>query len=297
VNGWIIFSIIAIPVVLGVLWILADDSIVRVPSGSLGLLMVRGRATNTALEPGTHWVPRLRRHMVEIYPSTEGVYRAGGSGDSVPGSLDFFGPLISVRLGDRAHGTAAFTVRVRLDPDHLRDVHNRFGKSGWWSAVRDLSSKAVRSALNDPAVSVDDLFGERRHALEARITEQLHATMLEEGFIVSHFSLDNVDLGRAEDAIQSAVRARLELAREEAEFEMRLERVRRDAAISKAAEGANLDTALRYREADAWAELASQMARESGLIPDPPSRSPAAAAPMPSPASTEEAPATGEEPS
>lgn len=271
-NGWIIFAIILVPVLLGVLWMLADDSIVRIPPGALGLLLVRGQATDETLLPGVHWVPRLRRREVVLYPSIEAVYRAGIEAETDRDRLEYAGPAIFIRLGDRASGTAWFTVRLRLDPAHLREVHDRFGRAGLWGAVRDLSSTMVRSSLNDPNVGVEDMYGTRLHDLEQRILQRLQESMAREGFLVSHFSLDHVDLGRAEDAIQSAVRARLEMAREEAEFDMRLERARRDAAIAAELRGVDVDVALRYRETDAWIDFASQMARTNGIIPEPPNR-------------------------
>ena len=66
--AWIIVLIVAIPVIALLVWTVIGASFVRVPSGSLGLLMVKGRATDTALLPGPHFVPALRRKMVEIYP-------------------------------------------------------------------------------------------------------------------------------------------------------------------------------------------------------------------------------------
>jgi regulator of protease activity HflC (stomatin/prohibitin superfamily) len=278
-NGWIIFLLLTVPIVLGLLWILADESIVQVPPGSLGLLLVRGRATNTALEPGAHFVPRLRRHMVEIYPSVEGSYRAGGVGESDEERMDFVGPAVFVRLGDRAAGMASYTVRLRLDPARLTDVHNRYGRVGYWGAVRDLTNRVVRSSLNEPLVGIDTLYGTDRGELDQRIADRVEAVLAEHGFLVSYFALDHVDLGRAEDAIQSAVRARLELAREEAEFDMRVQRARRDADISRELDGVDIDAAMRYRETDAWIDLASQMARTTGLLPEAPGRKPASASP------------------
>lgn len=271
-NAWIIFLLVAVPIVLGLLWILVDESIVRVPSGSLGLLMVRGRATNTTLEPGPHFVPRLRRHMVEMYPSVEGSFRAGGTGESDEERMDYVGPPVFVRLGDRAVGMTSYTVRLRLDPAHLKGVHERYGRLGYWGAVRDITSRVVRTSLSRPDIGIDTLYSEQRNELERQMTERITDELTACGFLVSYFAIDHVDLGRAEDAIQSAVRARLELAREEAEFDMRVQRARRDADISRELDGVDIDAAMRYRETDAWIDLASQMARNTGLLPDAPSR-------------------------
>jgi hypothetical protein len=186
--------------------------------------------------------------------------------------MDYVGPPVFVRLGDRAAGLASYTVRLRLDPSRLKDVHVQYGRLGYWGAVRDMTSRIVRNSFNDPSVGVDTLYSEQRHQLEQRLTERVTEVLAESGFLVSHFAIDHVDLGRAEDAIQSAVRARLELAREEAEFDMRVQRARRDADISRELDGVDIDAAMRYRETDAWIDLASQMARNTGLLPDAPSR-------------------------
>ena len=50
--GWIIVAVLVIPVIAVLAWIVIGSSVVRVPSGSLGFLMVKGRARNTALPPG-----------------------------------------------------------------------------------------------------------------------------------------------------------------------------------------------------------------------------------------------------
>ena len=54
-------------------------------------------------------------------------------------------------LGDRAEAKVGYTVRFRLVRDQLRLVHDRFGTTGYWSAVRD--NVGVGAAL---AVSAND---------------------------------------------------------------------------------------------------------------------------------------------
>ena len=75
--GWVIVLVLVIPALGLLLWLVFAESVVRVPAGRLGLLMIKGRATDTALLPGPHFVPALRRRMVEEYPAVELAYRAG----------------------------------------------------------------------------------------------------------------------------------------------------------------------------------------------------------------------------
>jgi regulator of protease activity HflC (stomatin/prohibitin superfamily) len=265
--GWIVFAGIAALVLLAVLAILFDDALVRIAPGELGLLLVNGKATDRALEPGPHLVPAFRRRLVEVYPSREMSYRAGDHVEGPGDDLERSGPVIDVLLGDRTAGSAAYTLRFRLDRRDLREVHERFGRDGIWSAVRDISARAIRSSLNDPAVSADSLYGPARHDLEHRVTEAVRDALASNALHLTDFALDSVDLGRTGDAIQAAARARVELEREGAEAEMRQARARADAEIAALLAGIDADPALRYREADAWRDLVTELARGSRPIP------------------------------
>src|SRR6187200_3709080 len=97
--AWIILLVLVIPMLGILIWVIIVESLVRVPSGSLGLVMVKGRATDTVLLPGAHFVPALRRRMVEEYPSVEMSYRAGGQDGAEDTEFDRAGPPLEVTLG------------------------------------------------------------------------------------------------------------------------------------------------------------------------------------------------------
>ena len=61
--GWVIVLVLVVPALGLLLWLVFAESVVRVPAGRLGLLMIKGRATDTALLPGPHFVPALRRRI------------------------------------------------------------------------------------------------------------------------------------------------------------------------------------------------------------------------------------------
>ena len=250
--AWIIFAAIAVPILGILVWVILDDSVVRVPPGRLGLLLVRGAPTDTTLDPVVHWVPRLRRRMVVEYPALELSYRAGDawpSGDA-DDQLERSGPALSAPLGDRTIVTVGYTVRFRLDVTMLRVIHTRFGTEGIWAAVRDESGRTLRDALGDSRFGIDDLFGPARRTMETELTEVMAAGLAPSGFVVTMFNLGDLDLGRAGDAIQATVRARLELQREEAEAAMRMARARIDAELAPYIDPATSAAALRYREVD-----------------------------------------------
>ena len=113
--AWIIVLVVLIPMIALVVWVVLAASLVRVPSGSLGLLMVKGRATDVALPPGPHFVPALRRKMVEIYPSVELSYRAGGPVATDGEVLERSGPPLEVTLGDRTQGNSSLHGSVQAD--------------------------------------------------------------------------------------------------------------------------------------------------------------------------------------
>jgi SPFH domain / Band 7 family len=273
-DWWWIFLLVAVPIVALLVWRLLDDSVVRVEPGNLGLLLVRGKATDTALPPGPHWVPALRRRTVQVYPSVELSYRAGT--ELVDGGIfERGGPALRMVLGDRSAVLVAYTVRFRLDQARLRDVHNRFGAEGLWSAAADVSAHAVRAGLGIDGVGVEALTGPGRVQIEQQVGRQVSDLMFENGFTVTLFALADLDLGRTGQVAEAVTRARLELAREQAEAELRRERARNDADLathlSTDLSTPAIDAALRYREVDVWRDVAHALGDRPLIAPRAPS--------------------------
>jgi regulator of protease activity HflC (stomatin/prohibitin superfamily) len=244
-----------------------DEAFVRVEPGQLGLVLVRGRATDKSLPPGPHFVPLMRRMQIVKYPSLEMAYRAGDPFDAGEHerSLQQAGPSLRVVLGDRATVDVGYTVRFRLMPASLKSVHERFGKDGIWSAVRDASSRAVRASLGDPAVGIADLLGDSRRLVEGRLADAVGEVLAADGFEVALFTLEDTELGRTGEVIQATVRARYELEREQAEHATRVAEVQSDAALGEylGADGASV--ALRYRELGVWREIITTPAGGSAM--------------------------------
>lgn len=254
VGGWLLFLLIGVPLLSALVWAVVRESVVRVPVGTLGLLVVRGRSTDKALEPGVHWVPALRKRQSVSYPAVELSYRASAEPGAIS-PVEAGGPPLRVILGDRAEAVVSYTVRFLLDPHRLRLVHDRFGTMGYWSAVRDVSGGAVATALAEPGVTLDSLYPGNREALESRLKDRVADALSGDGMTVTGFYLGAVDLGRAGETVQATVRARLELAREEAESATQELRVRHDAALAHVLAEAG-DTGLRYRQTDVFRDLA-----------------------------------------
>jgi hypothetical protein len=267
--AWVIFAVVVIMLIGAILWIAFEDSFVKVEAGQLGLLLIHGRATDKVLEPGPHWVPVLRRRMLQTYPSVELSYSAQGDslGWADIDNVERRGPGLQVNLGDQNRAGVNYTVRFRLDATQLKNVHERFGPDGLWAGVRDESARTLRAALADPGVSVADLAGSERLALEQSVSAAVTGRLGEEGILVTSFFLGDVDLGRAGEAIEAIARARLELEREKAEAAMRLARAQIDADLAPYFAAAT-DAALRYREVDSWRELART--QSTGVLVPPP---------------------------
>ena len=252
--GWVIVLILVIPMIGVLVWMVLSASLVRIPSGSLGLLMVKGRATETALLPGPHFVPAIRRRMVEIYPSVEMSYRAGAADPAEDTDLDRSGPSLPVTLGDRTTAIIAYTVRFRLIPDRLRDVHERFGPGGVYGIVRDHTNAALSKALRDTGVAVDDFFGAALDKCQQDLHQAVTDELLNDGIEVTGFLLGTPDLGRTGEVIQATLRARHELELEQAEAATRMARALNDTDLS-AHLSSSAAAGWRYRETDLWSEL------------------------------------------
>jgi regulator of protease activity HflC (stomatin/prohibitin superfamily) len=253
--AWIILLILLIPAIGLLLWVILAASFVRVPTGNLGLLIVHGRATETTLPPGLHFVFALRRRMVVMYPAVEMTYRARGGAEAADQTaLENTGPAVSLFLGDRTSVTLSYTVRFRLLPDQLRFVHERYGPGGIFGMVRDRSTQVVSSALGRTEITVDDLFGPSRDASQQAISSELAEVLNADGLELSRFLFGTSELGRTGEVIQAISRARHELEQERVDAATRLARAANDLELedSKATTG---EAAWRYRETDLWREL------------------------------------------
>jgi regulator of protease activity HflC (stomatin/prohibitin superfamily) len=252
--GWVIVIILIIPMLAVLAWMVISSSLVRVPSGSLGLLLVRGRATDTALTPGPHFVPALRRKMLVVYPAVQLSFRAGDSTPEPDTELDRTGPGLSVTLGDRTNAMVGYTVRFRLLPARLREVHENFGPDGVFGFVRDETAATITRTLRDAEVEIDDLVGSALERCQEDLKVAVAAGLAGNGIELTGFRLGTPDLGRTGEVIQATLRARLELERERAEAATRLARAVNDAELDARLPAATVG-AWRYRETDLWAEL------------------------------------------
>jgi regulator of protease activity HflC (stomatin/prohibitin superfamily) len=254
IIGWIIIFILVIPIIGVLLWMLLAASFVRVPSGSIGLVMIKGKATDKALPPGPHFVPALRRHMIEEYPSVELAYRAGGQDDPVKPEFNQTGPALQVTLGDRTTAVVSLTVRFRIIPEQLKLLHERFGPKGIFGIVRDETSRAVITTLGAHETRIDNLFGPALRESEERLRKELNPVLGAEGIELTSLLLGPVDLGQTGEVIAATVRAHFELEREQAEAATRLARALNDAKLQDQMTS-SVDDAWRYRETDLWREL------------------------------------------
>lgn len=252
----IVLLIVVVPILVTFVWSMLRQSFVTIPAGQIGLLVVKGRPTDKVLLPGPHWVPALRKRQAVQYPALEMSLRC----TEVPGQptpAEGYAPPLRVSLGDRAEAVVDVTVRFRIDAEQLRTIHDRFGPDGIWAVARDDAGRAVAASLADPSITIDDAFAAERVALEERLGRAVAAALDADGMVMTAFTLGAVNLGRAGELIQAVVRARLELAKEEAEAATRLARVTHDAELAPHLTRIP-DAALAYRQADVWREFAAR---------------------------------------
>lgn len=257
--AWVILLVVALPAIGFLLFLLFENSRVTIPPGRLGLLLVKGRATDIVLLPGPHWVASLRRRQVVEYPAVELAYRAGDEAPAPAPSgpalrraeadLERTGPALRVVLGDRAAATVRYTVRFRIDPDHLKDVHQRFGPDGLWAVVRDTTDRAIALALTDEARGINDVFGQARAELAGHLASVAGAALESEGFRLTMFHLADVDLAGTGATIQDTIRARY------------------DAELAAAVADLPVNTVREYQEADLWRQIARREQGVSVVLP------------------------------
>jgi len=121
-------AILVIVILLALLFIafqVGQAAAVRVESGTVGLMIVRGVATEQSLEPGLHFVMPYRKYMIQGYPLREMTYLTVAGG--VAEATDYADELMPVRLGDRTQVAVGYTVRFKIRPDGLPTIHERVG--------------------------------------------------------------------------------------------------------------------------------------------------------------------------
>ena len=257
-RTFLLFVVIAVPVLLAIIWLVFLETSVQIAPGNLGLLLVRGRTTDRVLTPGRHFVSPFRRAMVATYPSRELAYLATRDWTAVEPTNDIQhrDPPLPVRLGDRTACRVSYTVRFRIDQPRLSVVHERFGPDGIWAVVRDESRRTLITQLGDAAVTSADLSTSKWAELEAKLGAAVQSALTEVGLDMTFFSLVDSGLGNADEVVQAAVRARLAVAKRQSE------RLTGDAAVVAGL----ADEVLLYRQFEVWREL---VARWDGRTPLP----------------------------
>jgi regulator of protease activity HflC (stomatin/prohibitin superfamily) len=277
VGTLLIFLLIGIPVVLVVVWLVLLEASVQIAPGTIGLVLLRGRTTNRVLTPGRHFLSPFRRSMVATYPSREVTYLATQewSETSATSTIERSDAPLPVRLGDRTACRISYTVRFRIDQPQLPLVHDRFGPDGFWAVVRDETRRSLITQLAAGSVTCDDLRASKWAELEAKLADVLHGTLEAVGLDMTFFSLVDSGLGEADEIVQAAVRARLEVARRQAE---RLTSDETESARTLP------DEVLRYRQFEVWRDL---VGRWNGRTPLPIGLAPDMSAGLPVPGESE----------
>lgn len=251
--GWLSI-LVGIVVVASLVWFVLLETSVTVEPGTIALLLKRGRATSRALSPGRHFMQPWRKAMVQIYPSTELAFVAGGR-PSVDARVEYVDDPLRVYLADKAVADLSFTVRCQLDPAKLKDIHNQFGPEGIWTALRDTTRTSLLTEASKGDISVGDVFGDGLSKLEDRFSTALGAALGASGFELKMFSLRTIDLGETGEVIQATVRAEAELEREQAMARVRKVRLENDVALQDLAADVDADVMLRYRQIEAWRDI------------------------------------------
>jgi regulator of protease activity HflC (stomatin/prohibitin superfamily) len=260
----IVFAIVAIPALAFAVYLLVQDALVRIDSGELGLVIRRGRPTGRTLLPGTHFVRPFGRMSIQNYPARELSYRTTRDAVSEDDTNPTTDPPVGVVLGDRSHAEVCYTVRFRLDPDRLSDIHTRFGPEGVYSIVRDVTEQQVADGLAGGDITYELLFGTSRAQLQTNLHERIESALATHGFVVTFFGLREVDLGEIGEAIQAKARAQALAEQYEIAAESRRSRAAHDMEI--AAMLADMpETALRYQQIEAWRSLVERWDGRIGI--------------------------------
>jgi len=212
----------------------------------VGLVIVRGKATERVLTPGAHIVWPFRQQMIQSYPLRDLTYLTGLPGDS--GDNDYADLPMRARLGDRTEVMVLYTVRFRIHTDNLPRIHENLGPDGIKPFVRDLTRKVISEHLRASSFGVDHVFGDDRNHLESVLTDELTTALSAGGFDVLMFHLRDVDLGEVGEVVNETVRATLQLELERRAAAVRALRIEHEAQQVDRLAATLSEEVLRYRQ-------------------------------------------------
>ena len=257
-----VLVVIALPALLFGLYQVFQEARVRVDSGTVGLLIVRGQATERVLEPGLHLVLPYRKQMIQGYPLREMTYLAVAPGCA--DEADHSDPPLRAHLGDRAPVVVSYSIRFKIRPDGLPTIHERVGLDGIKRLVRDESRRVLIAELGSKRFGLDDAFGEGRERLAAAIALQLTEALRADGFEMVLFNLLDVDLGSVGEVVDATLRAKAEVELEKAAAQVRKLRAKNDASTEQLLASLN-DSVLRYRQLELGREALQRWDGRSGV--------------------------------
>ena len=247
-SGWglVVFAVLAVPLLLFGVFQFLQEAMVRIPTGTVGLVIVRGKATERVLTPGAHIVWPFRKQMIQSYPLRDPTYLTGVPGDS--GDNDYADLPMRARLGDRTEVMVLYTLRFRIHADALPRIHEHLGPDGIKPFMRDLTRKVISEHLRASAFGVDHVFGDDRNHLESVLTDELTTALSAGGFDVLMFHLRDIDLGEVGEVVNETVRATLQLELERRAAQVRALRLEHEAQQVDSLASTLSDEVLRYRQ-------------------------------------------------
>jgi regulator of protease activity HflC (stomatin/prohibitin superfamily) len=248
VSGWglVVFAVLAVPLLMFGVFQFFQEAMVRIPTGTVGLVIVRGKATERVLTPGAHIIWPFRKQMIQSYPLRDLTYLTGLPGDS--GENDYADLPMRARLGDRTEVMVLYTVRFRIHTDDLPRIHEHLGPDGIKPFMRDVTRKVISEHLRASSFGVDHVFGDDRNQLEAVLTDELTTALLAGGFDVLMFHLRDIDLGEVGEVVNETVRATLQIELERRAAQVRALRVEHEAQQVDRLAATLSDDVLRYRQ-------------------------------------------------
>jgi regulator of protease activity HflC (stomatin/prohibitin superfamily) len=224
-----IFVVVATPMLAFLGWIVWRRWSVVIPPRQAGLVIRRGKPTDTTLPAGVHFTPPWNQ-TVEVYPDYELTYmtlpleRLGTEGSS---DADYTDPPFGVIDREKVSSDVYYTLRFTIVRDQLKRIHERFGATGIKGIIRDESRRVIQATFAEDDYRLADLAGPSRAALEQVLTERLTERLAASGFALVFLSLQEPDLRELGRSLQEQVKAREELVLEQLRLQIGEAKARR----------------------------------------------------------------------
>lgn len=207
---------------------------VKIPIGSIGIVLRRGAITNRVLPAGVHYLTPFFESVIVI-STKEKTYEVMEESLVGKTDADYVDHPLDAKTADGVQAFILYTLRFFVDHTNARRVMERFGslEEAVRMVVKAESRQVVRQTLSERRFNASDLIGQPLDEVQKPMESVLRERLAANGLTLSFFGLRAIDLGEYGHLTEQRRNAQEKLEKEKADTNVIMEQNRRAELISQ----------------------------------------------------------------